>query len=253
MLTMQTGQVFAAEPGRISPWDSQPSAALAASTDTLGQQSVVGVCGTFSCIWGLTDSVQMSLFSSCCSEVLLMPAATCCCKRQKFLGSLVQQFPYHKQRATDKKILRACLSVPVNMKICYAPPTVRKGSGIIHWILVLPATQSIVLSYFVLFHVKVFTGKLPDCNWNVKVPAGNTFYCSYCCRMALCGSSAAHLQNVGSTFITHTKKSHHLLILHSQYLHHVDFTAPALWKVQTIKLNNPRTYQLFQRTAEFHS
>lgn len=56
-----------------------------------------------------------------------MPAATGDCKRQKFLGSLVQQFPYHKQRATDKKILRACLSVPVNMKICCAPPTAKRG------------------------------------------------------------------------------------------------------------------------------
>lgn len=54
-----------------------------------------------------------------------MPAATGNFKRQKFLGSLVQQFPYHKQRATDKKILRACLSVPVNVKICRAPPTAK--------------------------------------------------------------------------------------------------------------------------------
>lgn len=87
--------------------------------------------------------------------------------------------------------------------------------------------------YFILFsvffHVKVFTGKLPDCNWNVKAPAGNTFLllillllhsfmwqfcCSLACRM--------HLH--------YTKNPHHLLILHPQYLHHVDLTA--LWKAE---------------------
>lgn len=65
-------------------------------------QSAVGACSTFSYILGLPDLGQMSLLGSCCCEVLLMPKAIGCCKRQKFLGSLVQQFPYHKQRATDE-------------------------------------------------------------------------------------------------------------------------------------------------------
>lgn len=78
----------------------------------------------------------------------------------------------------------------------------RKGSGIIHGILVLPATELIVLSYLVFFHVKVFTAKLPDCNWNVKAPAGKIFLllilllhsfmwqfcCSLACRMHLHGT-----------------------------------------------------------------
>lgn len=82
----------------------------------------------------------------------------------------------------------------------------RKGSGIVHGILVLPATELIVLSYLVFFHVKVFTAKLPDCNWNVKAPAGKIFLllilllhsfmwqfcCSLACRMHLHGTKKNH-------------------------------------------------------------
>lgn len=81
--------------------------------------------------------------------------------------------------------------------LCPSHCQVRKRSGIIHCILVLPATEFILLSYLVFFHLKVFTGKLPDCNWNAKAPEGNTFLllillllsfmwqfcCSLACRM----------------------------------------------------------------------
>lgn len=230
---MQTGQVFAAEGRRISP--GTRSAALAASRAGQWDSSQCWLCvAPSAAFWDCHTSVRHPSSAAAALRLCWCLQQQAAARDKKFLGSLVQQFPYHKQRATDKKILRACLSVPVNMKICCAPPTVRKGSGIIHWILVLPATQSIMLSYFALFHVKVFTGKLPDCNWNVKAPTGNTFLllilllhsfmwqfcCSLVCRM--------HLY--------YTKKSHHLLILHSQYLHHADLTAPALWKAETHSL-----------------
>lgn len=124
MLKVQTGTSVCSRP------QENFSVGLAAQccsgsqhSSAMRHQPVLGVCSTFSFILGLPDLGQMSLLSCCC-EVLLqvLPAATGSCERQKSLGSLVQQFPYHKQRATVKKILKACLSVPVNMKIRCAPP-----------------------------------------------------------------------------------------------------------------------------------
>lgn len=84
--------------------------------------------------------------------------------------------------------------------------------------------------YFVIlfsgfFHVKVFTGKLLDCNLNAKAPEGNTFLllillllsfmwqfcCSLACRM----------------HIHYTKK-----ITPTSHPTSTDLTAPALWKAE---------------------
>lgn len=127
MLMMRTGTSVCSRTQEIFPSGLAAQGCSGSQhSSAMRHQSAVGACSTFSYILGLPDLGQMSLLSNCCCcEVLLMPTAIGCCKRQKLLGSLVQQFPYHKQRATDKRILRACLSVPVNMKICCAPPTAK--------------------------------------------------------------------------------------------------------------------------------
>lgn len=91
----------------------------------------------------------MLLLGNCCCKVLLMPGAAGCCKGRKLLGSLVQQFPYRKQRTTDQRIARACLSVPVNMKIWCALPTAKWGKVLASYTESPSFLQHNLLCYFI--------------------------------------------------------------------------------------------------------
>lgn len=94
------------------PWDAQRCPGSQQSR-AMGLQSVLAVCGTFSCILGLPHLGQTSFFSSCCSEALLMPAATGCCKRQKIPRKSspaisLSQTKSHWQENTESLFISSC-------------------------------------------------------------------------------------------------------------------------------------------------
>lgn len=97
----------------------------------------------------LSDSCELLLLSNCCGKVLLMPGAVGCCKGWKFLRSLVQQFPYQKQRTTDQKTPRACLSVSANMKIWCVLPIAKRGKVLASYTEPSCFLQQNLLCYFI--------------------------------------------------------------------------------------------------------
>lgn len=128
LLTMQTGtSVCSRIQKSFSIWLCSPVLCHCVSQHSNPTiQTPVCTCSITSYILVLSDSRELLLLSNCCCKVL-MPGAVGCCKGWKFLRSLVQRFPYQKQRTTDQKIPRACLSVSANMKIWCVLPIAKWG------------------------------------------------------------------------------------------------------------------------------